>query len=54
MMLLSRFWYAILGIALAFSIWLLYISIHQHNRLRESDTRMIIDHDKARGLTRCI
>jgi hypothetical protein len=46
MMLLSRFWYAILAIALAFSVWLLYISIHQHNRLRESDTRMIIDHDR--------
>lgn len=46
MMLLSRFWYAILGIALAFSVWLLYVAIHQHNRLRESDTRMIIDHDR--------
>ena len=46
MMLLSRFWYAILAIALAFSVWLLYVSIHQHNRLRESDTRMIIDHDR--------
>jgi len=46
MMLLSRFWYAILGVALAASIALLYVSIHQHNRLRESDTRMIIDHDR--------
>lgn len=46
MMLLSRFWYAILGVALAAAIALLYIAIHQHNRLRESDTRMIIDHDR--------
>lgn len=46
MMLLSRFWYAILGVATAAAIALLYISIHQHNRLRESDTRMIIDHDR--------
>lgn len=46
MMLLSRFWYAILGVALAAAIALLYISIHQHNRLRESDTRLIIDHDR--------
>jgi hypothetical protein len=46
MMLLSRFWYAILGVALAAAIALLYVAIHQHNRLRESDTRMIIDHDR--------
>lgn len=46
MMLLSRFWYAILAVALAAAVALLYISIHQHNRLRESDTRMIIDHDR--------
>jgi hypothetical protein len=46
MMLLSRFWYAILGVALAAVVALLYVSIHQHNRLRESDTRLIIDHDR--------
>lgn len=46
MMLLSRFWYAILGVALAAAVALLYVSIHQHNRLRESDTRLIIDHDR--------
>ncbi len=46
MMLLSRFWYAILAVALAAAVALLYVSIHQHNRLRESDTRMIIDHDR--------
>ncbi|MGZ3455217.1 MAG: MXAN_5187 family protein [Polyangiales bacterium] len=46
MMLLSRFWYAILSVALAAAVALLYISIHQHNRLREQDTRVIIDHDR--------
>ncbi len=46
MMLLSRFWYAILGVALAAAIALTYIAIHQHNRLRETDTRLIIDHDR--------
>lgn len=46
MMLLSRFWYAILGVALAAAVALLYVSIHQHNRLRESDTRVIIEHDR--------
>jgi len=46
MMLLSRFWYAILGVALAAAVAFLYISIHQHNRIRESDTRLIIDHDR--------
>jgi hypothetical protein len=46
MMLLSRFWYAILSVALAAAVAVLYISIHQHNRLREQDTRVIIDHDR--------
>ena len=46
MMLLSRFWYAILAVALGAAVALLYISIRQHNRLRESDTRAIIDHDR--------
>lgn len=46
MMLLSRFWYAILGVALAAAVAFLYISIHQHNRIRETDTRLIIDHDR--------
>ena len=36
MMLLSRFWYAILSVALAAAVAVLYISIHQHNRLREA------------------
>ncbi len=46
MMLLSRFWYAILAVALAASIGLLYISIHEHNRLRATDTYEIVSHDR--------
>ncbi|MBI2390651.1 MAG: hypothetical protein HYV09_13760 [Deltaproteobacteria bacterium] len=46
MMLLSRFWYAILGVALAAAIAFVYVGIHQHNRIRETDTRLIIDHDR--------
>ncbi len=46
MMLLSRFWYAILGVALAAAVAVLWVSIHQHNRIREADTRLIIDHDR--------
>jgi hypothetical protein len=46
MMLLSRFWYAILAVAFAGAFGLVYVSIHEHNRLRESDTRAILDHDR--------
>ena len=46
MMLLSRFWYAILGVALAAALAFLYISIHQHNRIREADTYEIVNHDR--------
>ena len=46
MMLLSRFWYAILGVALAAAVGFLYIAIHQHNRIRETDTYEIVNHDR--------
>ncbi len=46
MMLLSRFWYAILAVISVASVAMVYVAIHQHNRLRESDTRLIIDHDR--------
>ena len=46
MMLLTRFWYAILGVALAASIAFLYIAIHEHNRLRQDDTYEIVNHDR--------
>ncbi|MEO7097417.1 MAG: hypothetical protein ABI175_29415, partial [Polyangiales bacterium] len=46
MMLLSRVWYAILGVALAAAIAFLYISIRQHNRIRETDTYEIVNHDR--------
>lgn len=45
-MILSRFWYAILAVLCVASTALVYVAIHQHNRLRESDTRLIIDHDR--------
>jgi hypothetical protein len=46
MMLLSRFWYAILAVALAAAVALVYIGINQHNRIRVSDTRTIVEHDR--------
>ncbi len=46
MMLISRFWYAILAVALAAAVALVYIGINQHNRIRVSDTRTIVEHDR--------
>jgi len=45
-MILSRFWYAILAVLCVASTSLVFVAIHEHNRLRESDTRLIIDHDR--------
>jgi hypothetical protein len=46
MMLLSRFWYAIVAVALAASLGFVYIAIHEHNRIRETDTYEIVNHDR--------
>lgn len=46
MMLLSRFWYAIVAVALAAAIGFVWISIHAHNRIRETDTYEIVNHDR--------
>lgn len=46
MMLISRFWYAILAVALAAAVSLVYVGINQHNRIRVSDTRTIVEHDR--------
>lgn len=46
MMLLSRFWYAILAVAFAGVLGFVYVSIHEHNRIRDTDTRAILDHDR--------
>jgi hypothetical protein len=43
MMLLTRFWYAILSVALAGAIGSLFVAVHLQNRLRQADSKVIVE-----------
>jgi hypothetical protein len=46
MMLLSRFWYALAAAVLAGALALTFMGVHQHDRIRQSDTKEIVEHDR--------
>jgi hypothetical protein len=46
MMLLTRFWYAILAIALAGAVGSLFVAVQLQNRLRQTDSKTIVENSR--------